>query len=35
VTGDRTHFGLLFGQPIGRLTVLRPADALAAIVHGK
>lgn len=33
VTGDRTHFGALFGQPIGRLTVLRPADALAAIVR--
>lgn len=33
ITGDRTHFGPLFGRPIGRLTVLRPADALAAIVH--
>lgn len=32
VTGDRTHFGRLFGRSIGRLTVQRPADALSAIL---
>lgn len=33
VTGDRTHFGQLFGQAIGRLTVRQPAEALSAILH--
>lgn len=35
VTGDRVHFGRLFGRPIGRLTVLRPAEALATIIRSK
>ena len=32
VTGDRTHFGHLFGQSIGRLVVHRPAEALSLIL---
>jgi len=32
VTGDRTHFGHLFGRSIGHLLVQRPKDALSAIV---
>jgi len=32
VTGDRTHFGRLFGRPIGHLVVHRPTDALSAIL---
>jgi len=32
VTGDRNHFGQLFGRSIGRLKVQRPADAIAAII---
>lgn len=34
ITGDRTHFGPLFGQTIGRLTVQRPTGALSAILLG-
>lgn len=33
VTGDRTHFGNLFGRSIGRLIVHRPTDALSAILR--
>lgn len=33
VTGDRTHFGHLFGRSIGRLTVHRPTDALSVILR--
>ena len=29
LTGDRRHFGTLYGQTIGGVTVLRPADFLA------
>jgi predicted nucleic acid-binding protein len=32
VTGDRTHFGHLFGRPIGQLVVHRPTDALSTIL---
>jgi predicted nucleic acid-binding protein len=31
VTGDRTHFGHLFGTEIGRVTVVTPAEALARV----
>jgi len=30
LTGDRQHFGALYGQAIGGVTVMRPADFLAA-----
>ena len=32
VTGDRMHFGRLFGRSFGRSTVNRPAEALSAIL---
>lgn len=32
VTGDRAHFGHLFGRSIGRLLVQRPTQALSAIL---
>ncbi len=32
VTGDRSHFGHLFGRSIGHLLVQRPKGALSAIV---
>ena len=32
VTGDRTHFGRLFGRAIGRLRVHKPTDAVSAIL---
>jgi predicted nucleic acid-binding protein len=32
VTGDRTHFGHLFGRTVRGVTVLPPADALALVV---
>ena len=33
VTGDRTHFGHLFGRSLGHLVVHRPTDALSAILR--
>jgi hypothetical protein len=33
VTGDRCHFGALFGQRVGDLIVLPPADALQRILE--
>ena len=33
VTGDRTHFGHLFGRSIGQLVVHRPTDALSTILR--
>jgi hypothetical protein len=33
VTGDRTHFGHLFGRSLGRLVVPPPTDALSAILR--
>jgi uncharacterized protein len=35
VTGDRTHFGHLFGATVGRITVLAPGDALARVLEVK
>jgi len=32
VTGDRTHFGHLFGRSIGSVTVTVPRDALATVL---
>ena len=32
VTGDRTHFGHLFGRKVRTLVVLTPADALARLL---
>ena len=32
VTGDRTHFGHLFGRTIGSVTVTVPGDALAIVL---
>lgn len=32
ITGDRTHFGRLFGRSIGHLVVQRPTEALSAIL---
>jgi predicted nucleic acid-binding protein len=32
VTGDRTHFGHLFGRRVRSLQVLTPADALALVL---
>ena len=32
VTGDRTHFGHLFGTTVGGVTVLPPGDALAIVL---
>ena len=32
VTGDRTHFGHLFGRSIGHLVTQRPTEALAEIL---
>jgi predicted nucleic acid-binding protein len=32
VTGDRTHFGHLFGRTIGSVTVTVPGDALAVVL---
>ena len=32
VTGDRTHFGHLYGRSIGRLVVHRPTDALLTVL---
>ena len=29
LTGDRQHFGVLYGQSISGVTVLRPADFIA------
>jgi len=33
VTGDRRHFGPLFGRPIGGTVVLSPREALAFLVE--
>lgn len=33
VTGDKRHFGALFGQRVGDLMVLPPADALALVLE--
>jgi predicted nucleic acid-binding protein len=33
ITGDRTHFGPLYGRTIGRLTVHRPTDAPSTILR--
>ncbi len=33
VTGDRTHFGPLFGQRLRGVLVLNPADALARLLE--
>jgi predicted nucleic acid-binding protein len=33
VTGDRTHFGHLFGATVGGVTVLSPGDALAHVLE--
>jgi predicted nucleic acid-binding protein len=33
VTGDKRHFGALFGQRVGDLIVLPPADALQRILE--
>lgn len=35
VTGDRTHFGHLFGRTVGRVTVVPPGDALARVLEAK
>ena len=33
VTGDRTHFGHLFGSTVGGVTILPPGDALARVLE--
>jgi predicted nucleic acid-binding protein len=33
VTGDRTHFGVLFGRRLRGVLVLNPADALARLLE--
>lgn len=33
VTGDKTHFGTLFGQQVEGVTTLPPADALALVLN--
>jgi len=35
VSGDRAHFGRLFGRSIGRLSAQRPADALTMIISAQ
>jgi predicted nucleic acid-binding protein len=35
VTGDRSHFGHLFGTTIGGVTVVPPGDALARVLEAK
>ena len=35
VTGDRSHFGHLFGTTIGGVTVAPPGDALARVLEGR
>ncbi|HOC44553.1 MAG TPA: PIN domain-containing protein [Thermoanaerobaculales bacterium] len=35
VTGDRTHFGHLFGTTVGRVTVVPPSDALVRVLEGR
>ena len=35
VTGDRTHFGHLFGKTIGGVTVAPPGEALARVLELK
>jgi predicted nucleic acid-binding protein len=34
VTGDRTHFGPLFGRSLRGVTIVLPADALARVLAG-
>ena len=34
VTGDKRHFGALFGRRIGNLLVLPPANALELVLEG-
>ena len=33
VTGDRTHFGHLYGKTVGRLRVLTLRDTLASLLE--
>ncbi|PWB69544.1 MAG: DNA-binding protein [Holophagae bacterium] len=35
VTGDRSHFGHLFGTTVGRVIVVPPGDALARVLEAK
>jgi len=35
VTGDRSHFGHLFGATVGGVTVVPPGDALARVLEAK
>jgi predicted nucleic acid-binding protein len=35
VTGDRSHFGHLFGATVGRITVVPPGDALARVLEAE
>jgi hypothetical protein len=32
VTGDRTHFGALYGDTIGGVTIYRPASLVEALL---
>ena len=34
VTGDKSHFGTLFGRKVDGVTILPPADALALVLNG-
>jgi uncharacterized protein len=35
VTGDRTHFGHLFGRSLRGVTVVLPADALSRVLGNR
>lgn len=35
VTGDRSHFGHLFGATVGRVIVLPPGEALARVLEAR
>lgn len=35
VTGDRSHFGHLFGATVGGVTIAPPGDALARVLEAK
>lgn len=35
VTGDRSHFGNLFGATVGGVTVVPPGDALARVLEAR